>query len=120
MANPQFVEEEPVTLAETKSILKKISKRDAEEASYRTNKTNEYLENFTEVILIDKKRVELSKKLTDLKLTRLRNEHITKIIDFLPTTVDDLKAVLQAYPLSMPNKDHDAIIKVVQEFAPKT
>jgi DNA-directed RNA polymerase subunit F len=118
MTNPEFIEEQALTLAETRSILKKISKRDEDEAGYRTNKTNEFLDHFVGLITL-KKKDELAKKLVDLNLTRLKEEHIVKITDFLPATVDDLKIVLQAYPLSMPKKDQEAIVKVVKEFAPK-
>jgi len=62
------------------------------------------------------KKGELKKKLQDLKLTRLKEEHITKIIDFLPATANDLKIVLMAYPLSLPKKDQDGIVEVVKEF----
>jgi len=113
MVNPQFVEENPLSLVDVKSILKKIEKRD-EEMNYLSNKTKEYLINF--VTLSDKKRDELEKKLVNLKLTRLKVEHIMKIIDFLPKTIEELKVILQAYPLSMPKKDHEAIVKAIKEF----
>ena len=113
MANPQFVEEKPLALVDAKVILAKIEKRD-EEMNYLSNKAKEYLDNFT--TLSAKKKEELQKKLENLKLTRLKEEHMMKIIDFLPKTVEDLKTVLQAYPLSMPKKDQEAIIKAVQEF----
>ncbi len=115
MANPQFVEERPVTLAEAKAAIAVIEKRDTE-LNYRSTKSKEYLEHFGGALSVAKKD-ELQQKLVDLNLTRLKEEHIVKIIDFLPKTVDDLKTVLQAYPLSMPKKDQEAIIGVVKEFA---
>tara|TARA_Y100000310_G_scaffold343806_1_gene453221 strand:- start:1819 stop:2166 length:348 start_codon:yes stop_codon:yes gene_type:complete len=114
MVNPQFVEEKSLSLVDAKVILDKIQKRD-EEMNYLSNKAKEYLDGF--VILTPKKKEELQKILNDLNLTRLKEDHIMKIIDFLPKTIDDLKVVLQAYPLSMPKKDQEAIVKAVKEFS---
>ena len=114
MVNPQFVEEKSLSLVDAKAILAKIEKRD-EEMNYLSNKTKEYLDAF--VTLTPKKKEELEKNLQNLNLTRLKEEHIMKIIDFVPKTIEDLKTVLQAYPLSMPKKDQEAIVKVVKELA---
>lgn len=113
MANPQFIEQKPVSLIEVKETLTEIEKRD-EELNYLSNKAKEYLDAFVNLTLKEKE--ELHKKLIDLNLTRLKEEHIIKIIDYLPEDVEDLKVLLQAYPLSMPKKDQDAIVKAVSEF----
>jgi len=113
MANPQFVEETPLSLIDVKGILEKMEKRD-EELNYLSNKAKEYLDNF--LSLTKKRKEELHEKLVNLKLTRIKEEHISKIIDFLPQKVDDLKIVLQAYPLSLPKKDMESIVKTVAEF----
>ena len=63
-----------------------------------------------------KKSEELKKKLEDLDLTRLKHEHMIKIIDFLPRDIEELKTVLQAYPLSLPKKDQEAIIGAVKDY----
>lgn len=112
MANPQIQEEKPISLAEVKHILEQLEKRDTT-LNHLSLKTKEYLENFVPVSL--KKKEELSQKLLGLNLTRLKDEQISKIIDFLPKTADELKVVLQAYPLSMPKKDQEAIVAVITE-----
>jgi DNA-directed RNA polymerase subunit F len=114
MANPKFIEQENVSLGEVKVTLEKIEKRD-EELNYLSNKAKEYLDAF--VKLDTKQREELQKKLEGLDLTRLKEDHITKIIDFLPKDIEELKIVLQAYPLSMPKKDQEEIVKVVKNFS---
>lgn len=113
MANPQFIEQKPLSLAEVKEHLVKIEARD-KELNFMANKTKEYLDNFTKLSL--KQKEELAKKLAGLNLTRLKEEHINKIADFLPKDANELKVVLQAYPLSMPKKDQDAIAQAVAEF----
>src|SRR3989344_4860036 len=112
MTNPQFQEAKPVALVDVKEMLENIEKRDGE-LNFRSNKAKEYVDAF---VTIEKKKKEgLLKKLQDLNLTRLRDEHFTKIIDFLPRTPNELKAVLQAYPLSLPKKDQDSIVAAVTE-----
>ncbi len=113
MANPQFIEQKPLSLAEVKEHLVKIESRD-KELNFMANKTKEYLDNFAKLSL--KQKEELAKKLAGLNLTRLKEEHINKIADFLPRDANELKVVLQAYPLSMPKKDQDAIAQAVAEF----
>ncbi len=110
MANPQFIEQKPVSLVDVKSILEDLEKRD-EELNYLSKRSKEYVDSFVEISV--KKKEELQKKLVDLKLTRLKEEHIIKLIDYLPGDVEELKTTLQAYPLSLSKKDQDAIIKAL-------
>jgi DNA-directed RNA polymerase subunit F len=111
MVNPRFIEQKSISLLDAKEAIEAIEKRD-KELNYLSNKTKEYLDQF--VTLNRARKTKLEKKLQDLNLTRLKEEHITKICDFLPKTVDELKVVLQAYPLSMPKKDHEEIVKTVK------
>ena len=115
MANPEFVDQEPLTIVELAQVMSKIEKRDPE-LGFRATKVKDFVEHFPSV-LSKKQAEELQEKLVGLDLTRLKIEHITKIIDFLPTTLDDLKAVLSSYPLSLPKKDQESIIDVVKGFA---
>ena len=113
MANPNFIEEKPLSLGTVKRHLADIEKRDGE-LNFLSNKCKEYLDAFVPLDL--KKRELLHKKLIALDLTRLKEEHIAKITDFLPKDANDLKVVLQAYPLSLLKKDQDAILGAVKEF----
>ena len=114
MVSPQFIEEQSVTLSEAKEILNKIERKDGQ-LNYISNRTKEFLENIK--VLSNEKRAELKKKLEQLSLIRLKAEHITKIMDFLPQTMDELKIVLQAYPLSLPKKDQEEIVAAVKAIA---
>lgn len=112
MVNPQFISEKSLTLVEVKKIISSLKL--GEEKNYLVNKTREYLDNF--VLLPEDKKKELKQKLTDLQLVRLREEHLVKLIDFLPKTVEELKTVLAAYPLSLPKKDQESIVALVKEI----
>lgn len=111
MPNPEFIEETPVTLTEVKEALENMEERD-KELSYRANKTKEYLAVFNPASKAKKE--ELYKKLSGLKLVRLKDAHIVKIIDFLPKTLEELRAVLQAYPV-ITKKDMESILAVIHK-----
>ncbi|MFC1801480.1 hypothetical protein ACFLZB_03370 [Nanoarchaeota archaeon] len=113
MVKPTVIEEKTVTLAEVKKNLAEIRKRD-NELNFRANKAEEYLNDFK--VLDPKKAQELQKKLENLKISRLKEDQITKIIDLLPTSVEDLKVILQGYTVSISKKDMEQVISVVKEF----
>ncbi|MDP3733746.1 MAG: hypothetical protein Q8R37_00825 [Nanoarchaeota archaeon] len=115
MVSPQFITEKALSLADVQRIFNDVEKRDTQ-LNYLSHKAKESLAALT--ILSTDKKEELSKKLMGLNLTRLKDEHVMKIIDFLPLTMDELKVVLQAYPLSMPKKDQELIVALVKEFTP--
>lgn len=116
MPSPQFVSETPLALAEVKAILHTVEKRD-ENLNFLSNKAKEQQELF--VTLSKEKKDDLYSKLTGLNLTRLKEEHYCKIIDFLPQNLEELKVILQSYPLSLSKKDQESIVAAVTEVAPK-
>jgi len=116
MTRLEILEEKPVNMVKLKEELTKIQKRD-KELSIISNKTNEYLNQF--VSLSIKEAEELEAKLRDLKITRLKDEFIIKIIDLMPTTVEELKVILQGYVVSINQEDMKKVIEVVKEFIPK-
>jgi DNA-directed RNA polymerase subunit F len=116
MPSPQFVSETPLALVEVKSMLHSAEQRDGS-LNFLSNKAKEHQDLF--ITLPAKKREELYAKLTGLNLTRLKEEHYCKIIDFLPQNLDELKVILQSYPLSLPKKDQESLVAAVIEVAPK-
>lgn len=112
MPNPTLIKETPLALADVKEALQKIEERD-KELNYRSTKTKDYLNFFAP--LSPEKKEELYKKLTNLNLVRLKENHIAKLLDFLPQTPEELKVILQAYPLSLSKKDFDSILEVIKE-----
>ncbi|MFH0700990.1 MAG: hypothetical protein V2A62_00980 [Candidatus Woesearchaeota archaeon] len=113
MPNFQFVEQKPLSLSEVKLTLHELEKRDGQ-LNFLSNKTKEYLDTFPP--LSNPKREELTKKLSELGVTRLKEEIVAKIIDFLPKNNNDLKVIIQAYNLTLSKKDQDSIVEVVSKF----
>ncbi len=112
MANPQYLEQKPISLVDIKEILTQIEKRDGE-LNFMSKKAKDYVDAF--VTLTPEKKEKLYQKILELNVTRLKEEHILKIIDYLPKDADELKVVLQAYPLSLSKKDQDVILKGISE-----
>ena len=115
MGKPEIIKEHPINMVELKEEIEAIKKRD-KELSTISNKTDEYLNQF--VALSPKQAKELEQKLRALKISRLKDEFIIKIIDVMPTTVDDLKTLLQGYVVSVNQEDMKKVVGVVNEFAP--
>ena len=116
MTKPTLISEHPINMVELKGELEAIKKRD-KELGFRSNKTEEYLNQFVTLSL--KQAEDMEKKLRDLKISRLKDEFIIKIIDTMPTTVDDLKTLLQGYVVSINQEDMKKVIAVVNEFVKK-
>ena len=114
MADIQVVAENPISMHQLKKELEKIKKRDAE-LNFRSNRTEEYLNQTASIKNAD----ELFDKLTKLSIPRLKEQHIHKIMDICPTTVNDLKVILQGYTITLNNESMKKIVDTINEFLEK-
>lgn len=112
----KLISETPITMAELKEDLKKIKERD-KELNFRANKTEEYLNMFS-TLDADKAR-ELSDKIKKLDIPRLKDEHITKIVDLLPVSAEEVKSILQGYTVTVNNDNLKKIAETVADYLPK-
>lgn len=116
MANIEIIEKKSVSMAALKDELADIKKRDGE-LSFRGNKTEEYLNEFSTIK--PKQAEELYAKIEKLAIPRLKDSHINKIIDMMPTSVAELKVVMQGYSLPVTNENLKKVVDLVAEFVPK-
>ncbi len=114
MADIQIISEVPMNMHQLAEEIKAIRKRD-KDLNFRANKTEEYLHAFS--VLKDANN--LCKKLAGLEIPRLREQHIHKIVEILPTTVQDLKVTLQGYTLNITQENMKKIAALVAEFTAK-
>lgn len=112
-SKPTILEEKPVPMFETKNEISKIKKRDGE-LNYRGQKTAEYLDVF--VKLGPKKGKELVGEIQSLEIPRLKEEHIYKIVDVMPTDVESLKLVLHGYTLNVSKENMKKIVDVIKKY----
>jgi len=109
MSDMQIVSETPMNMYQLKKELEKIRKRD-NELNFRANRTEEYLQQ----VLTLKNTDELFDKIMKLNIPRLKEQHVHKIIDIAPTTMNELKVILQSYTITVNN---DAMKKIVDTLA---
>ena len=110
----EIIAETPLSMADLKEELESIKKRD-KELNFRAAKTEEYLKQF--VALSISKKNELADKINKLKIPRLREQHISKIIDLMPKKTDSLKVILQGYTLTISNENLKSIVEVINKVA---
>ena len=104
----EIISERPINSYELKKEIAKIKKRDGE-LNFRAQKTEDHLE----ATAIYKDAPKLFKELDKLKISRLRENYIQKITDVMPTSVNDLKVLLQGYTVSISAENMKKIVEVV-------
>ena len=110
MSNPNVIEKKPVSMSELKAELQKIQERD-EELGFRAGKTQEYINSFKLLKIEDYEK--FKKELEELNIPRLKDDHIVKILDFLPRSVEDLEVLLQGYPITISKDNLKKIVDVI-------
>jgi len=114
MHTKNIISENPLTMAEVKESLSKVKE---DELNIRVNKTVEYLNQFAKLSYKDSKA--LVEKLTKIDVPRLKDKHICKIVDIMPTSTEELKSALQGYTITVNNENIKKIISTVKEFVKK-
>ena len=111
--NPETKDEIPISIYDMKKEVSKIKKRDTE-LSLRMGKTEEYLNQFTDLTYKDAESLE--QDLIKLEIPRLKGKHIKKILDLLPASVEELKIILQGYTLTVSKDYMEKIVAAVKKY----
>ena len=96
-------EEKPVTLSEVYDLVSNNEK---------SEEIKKFLSNFKPLKL--EKALELKKELEALDLIKLKEAHIVKIVDFLPTDLVELNKVLS--DVSLDETESNKILDVVKNY----
>ncbi len=113
---PKTISQTTVTLADLKEEVAKMKARD-KEPSIRITRMEDYLNAFVEITPEQGK--ELHAALVQLAINRLKEEHICKIVDLLPKTVNELKVIMQGTAVSLTNDANNKIVEAINEFLAK-
>ena len=113
MVKPEIIKETPIAMAELKGEIEKIKKK-TEKLKFRAEKTEEYFNQFASID--EKKSLELKEKLAKMGIPRLKEEHIIKIVDLMPVSVEELKSILHAYTVTITNDNMKKIVDAVKDF----
>ena len=98
-------ESKPISMAEAMEYVK-----DAEEGSETDVKG--FIKKFAK--LTPAKAKELRKKIEELELMKVKEEHLVKVIDLLPETPDELNKIF--VEVSLDEEESKKIIDVVKEI----
>ena len=113
MVKPEIIKETPMSMADLKEEINK-RKKETKDLHFRAEKTEEYLNQFT--ILDKKKANELKEKLEKLKIPRLKDVHIIKMVDLMPKTPEDVKSILSGYTITITADNLKKIAEAVKGF----
>jgi DNA-directed RNA polymerase subunit F len=102
----------PVSLAEVKTILKKISK-EREEMLYEQKIALEHAQKFAKLSI--KKTDDMIKEL--LKFDFIQEIHAYKIADILPKTDDDVKTIFAKERITLGEDEIKDILKIVKKYS---
>ena len=116
MSKPEILEKTPLSIVQLKSELNAVSKRD-KEPGFRTTKTLEYINSFSTLSQADFN--SLKKKIEELQIPRMKEEHIVKILDTMPKNVNDLSVILQGYTITVSKENLKNIVDIISNHKSK-
>ena len=108
MANIKILEERPITISEVKERI-----WENKNPIPKGIKTLAYLKSVS--TLKEKKALELKEELEKLGLARLKDKHIVKLIDIMPTDMDSLKVIL-SQDVTLKQEDLQKILEVLKSY----
>ncbi len=100
---------QPVPLAVVRDIL--VAMKASGELNFRASRTEEYASQM--VKLSGKSALEIVAKLELLAIPRFRAEYAVKLVDLLPKTEDEVKAVLQSLNAVVTKENIQKIFEVM-------
>ena len=114
---PKVIEQSPISMTNLKIEIEKIKKRN-KEPSIRVTKVEDYLNAMMPLTAAKEK--QLIAAIKKLNIPRIKDDHIVKIADTLPKTIDDLKLVMQGYVISISNENMKKIVEVLKGIVSAT
>ena len=114
MSRPEILSEESLNLVEVKKLLGQIKRRD-EELNFRAGRLEDYLNVF--VKLTQKDAGALTKEIEALEVPRLKKEHIDALVNFLPTTPEQFKVVMQGFSITINKENRERLLETIAKYA---
>ncbi len=122
MAHYEVISAEYVPLITVKNVLNKRKKENEAKGAKGDNAlTYEQLMAFKNakenVEISESKANKLIKALRSLELRKLKDEYIMKIVDFMPSTKEELILILNTSKISFKDDEVEQILSVIKEHA---
>jgi DNA-directed RNA polymerase subunit F len=112
MSQPVVQSEEAIDMYEVLKELKAVEKRDGT-LGFRAEKTKEYITDARQ--LTDKRVKEIREGIVALEVPRMKSEHIAKIIDVMPVSLDDLKNLISSFNITVKDDYLKKMVDILKE-----
>lgn len=112
MQNYEVISKEPVSGSEVDEIVNK--KGEERELTYREEKIREFLNKFPKLSVEDYNKVK--EELISLEIPRLEEEHIVKIIDIMPKSGTELRAIVSHSGTVLVDDSVTKILEVLTKY----
>lgn len=107
------LEQAPISMPMLKSKLEELKGQHKDkELNFRAAKVLEHLSEF--VTLDGAKTDELRKKILELNIPRLKEKHIDKILDMIPESTEEIKALLVGENITIKTEDLTKIVSTIK------
>lgn len=116
MPSQKIINEVPLSIPEVKEEVARIKERD-KELNFRMKKVEESLNVFSKIEAKDAQ--ELYDKIMKLKIPRLKDRHVKKIIDILPMSVEEFRSMLTGSDITLPQDSIKKIIDLIKSYKEK-
>ena len=108
---PSILSQEPMSNLEVHDALKKLQKERGE-LNYRANKTFEFLKQLS--LNKKKEEKELYDKIMALDIPRVKDMHVKKILDLMPSTEQELDVIFYGGTISINKESKKKIINALK------
>lgn len=105
----QFLEEQPVSLAEVKEILTKRMKDGSGEPTYEQKQTMEYVKEFAKAAP-----AKVREAIDKMVASGLDRRQAAKIIDIMPKDADDIKLLFAKEHYTLPPTKVEEILELLR------
>lgn len=112
MSDYNILSEEPVSITEAFDAIGKKEGKD--ELTYREEKSLEYLKKFKKVSIEDLPKIK--EEIEGLEIPRLESEHIIKIIDIMPKSGTELRAIVSNSGTVLVDESVTKILDVLNKY----
>ena len=99
---------EPLSMSEAREILQEKDQEDP-----KIKKVMAHIKKFSK-LKIEKAKA-LKKEIAELNIVKLKNRHISKIIDIMPEDTDDLKKIFVGDDITLDQNESTTILNAVKK-----
>lgn len=109
--NQQILSETPLSTVDVKEILEKIKSEG--ELNFRAQKTYDHLVSVVQLNAAQAKKLE--EALLGLNVSRLREQHVKKLVSVLPTAEKDVKMAMSEFNVTLSVEDATKVASTISE-----